>query len=129
MHDIEIIQSDEWNFSFRTDDQEETMNSNFYRCSYCKITSLSPVYSYIISCLEESGLLDESYKPICCFCAVLKEFGMLELSDDLNRIDYSGYLDVLQIKFSFGVNKKDKIRFRIYGYSKIDHRCCDIPRF
>ena len=122
MDTLYVDSIDQWNFSFMADDYRGlSADDDIHRCSYCGITSLDKVYVYIIDSLKEAGLLDESYGLICCYCAVLKEFGLLDLKGNLSRIDYYRPLDILAIRFIFGKITKDYVWFFIHDYSKINH--------
>ena len=123
MIELKILSTNQWNFSFELDDRHELhIEHMLCTCNYCKVTRLDPVYVYIINSLQEGGLLDENYKLICCFCAVLKEFGLLDLINDLVRLTYDDVLDILILKFMF-CERGDiyYVRFYIHDYSKINH--------
>ena len=124
MNGLKIRSYDQWSFSFRADDYGG-IPVGFQSCDYCRVTALDRVYVYIINSLKEAGLLDENYKLICCFCAVLKEFGLLDIKDRLNRIIYDDILDTLIIRFMFRDSEirdsESYVCFYVHGYLKINH--------
>lgn len=55
-------QGNNWSFISRDCVQNKTM-----KCSKCDF-ELDIIYSYIILKLQQSNLLPENYKPMCCMC-------------------------------------------------------------
>jgi len=125
--DIEVY--DEWNFKFTGEKHGKSVNSIEYQvCGYCKFTPLDKTYLYIINSLKEAGLLNESYKPICCYCKVLNRFGLSDLRNELNNLSYYILDDILCIRFSsYAVGKNnynrsikwENVDVRIHDWSKV----------
>ena len=84
-------------------------------CGYCKIINLDRVYSYIIDMLKEADLLDEDYKEICCYCDLLRKFGLEDLRNHLNNITYIESTDILFLNFN---KQQSFFPVRIHNYSK-----------
>jgi len=121
MTKITIEKSDQWMYNFYVDENDrEIWDSPEKFCDYCQM-DLNNVYSYIINCLKEAKLLPEDYKLICCYCEVLKEFGLLGLEKGLNQLFYNEKNDVFIISFSFKDNDSNEeiVHFHIHDFSKL----------
>lgn len=133
MGEIEIKQNDYWNFEFKTPvyDSEllwDISNVGKHYCNYCRYVQLDKAYIYIINQLKEAGLLDKDYKLICCYCKLLKDFGLLHIRQKLTGLRYLNEEDIMLICFSFYREYIDKSEncfreridydVRIYDYSK-----------
>lgn len=129
MEEIDINVFNEWNFHFDVRDRD-FWEIEHKRCHYCKVY-IDRAYSYIIECLKEANLLDENYEQVCCYCKVLKEYGLLDLYKDMSTFLYDKENDVLIIEFSFRErinsirleNSKSiiwhRLYFKIHDYSKV----------
>lgn len=104
MGEIGIQIKDKWNYRFTLpfdrDLFTEISCSEGCLCHYCFSTVLDKVYCYIIDRLKKGGLLDKSYKPICCYCKVLKEFGLMNFRRHLQSFIYSEKDDILVLNLS-----------------------------
>lgn len=132
MGEISIRQDSYWNFRFKTNYDRELLwdisNVEVHYCDYCKCVRLDKAYIYIINSLKEAGLLDNNYRLICCYCKILKEFGLLHIRKDLQLLRYIKEEDIMFICFSFYLKYMDKSEncsrerinydVRIYDYSK-----------
>ena len=56
---------------------DKTLKSRTY-CSVCHV-ALKVVYTYIITCLYESGLLSSEFDSLCCSCYMKR--GMIKIED------------------------------------------------
>jgi len=119
MEKIFIKVEDCWNFRFDTDYYHgDVINSTeLHRCCYCDIVALNEVYCFIINSLKDAGLLNKDYNPICCYCAVLKEFDLLHIRKYLEGFYYLKEEDVLIMHFSLDYHERCDIR--IYDYKKL----------
>jgi len=122
MHDIGIGSADYWIFNFSTCDVEIQDTKQQY-CSYCD-TRVHRAYSFIIESLKEAKLLPDDYKQMCCYCAVLQEFGLMDLRKDLCNFFYDNNIDILKIYFAFEANKNEidwdnRYCFTIHDFSKV----------
>jgi len=117
---INIDFKDFWRFEFN----KIPWYKGIERCPYCSYMNLHRTYTYIIDSLKDAGLLYEGYKKICCYCAILKRLDMLDLSDNLNTIEYDYEDDILTISFTFftkvnGNTERQDIGINIHDWSKI----------
>ena len=132
MGEIEIKRDSYWSFRFKTPDYDSKLlwdisNVGEHHCNYCKYIPLDNAYIYIIKSLKEAGLLDKNYRLICCYCKLLKEFGLLHIRKNLQGLRYLKEEDIMLIWFSLDnmYNSESKsyaiktnYDVRIYDYSK-----------
>lgn len=121
MREIFIDVEDYWNFKF---DSAYCLNdaincTEVHKCHYCNCVALDKIYIYIINCLKEAGLLNKDYKSICCYCDVLKEFGLLHIRKHLQGLYYYDDMDVLIVHFCFDNMALYRYDVRIYDYKKL----------
>lgn len=114
-----------WNYNFTVEDwgDKEVFTTKDLYCHCCN-AELDTVYSFIINSLKGAGLLHESYKPVCCYCVILKRYGLLEIKHMLDGIYHYEGVDVLKIAFSeveLIDGKRERVHFniRICDWSKI----------
>ena len=103
-----------WWFKFYSD-REEVYAYSVKRCPHCRAMFLDPVYCYIIDMLKEANLLDENFEEICCTCAVLRYFGLLDKVSELTEFQYDKEEDILFILFGEKITQ-----IRIHDFSKIE---------
>jgi len=123
MEKLNITSRDHWSYDFGLTIWKD-MPVVDKRCPYCYEVSLDPIYTYIITQLKKAGLLDKTYKEICCYCAVLQKMGMIQHVHDVEGIYYGEETDILEIEIFMwenveGFKKLHMIPYRVHDWSKI----------
>lgn len=118
MGDIKITKNDCWCYNFYGD---YGSFKDYYRisqenCSHCGIL-LDGIYSYIIRNIRNSGLLPNTYNPICCYCDTLLKLGLDDLPSKHTSIHYDREYDILRITALFKDGKN--MCFNIHNASKV----------
>lgn len=110
-----------WSFNFDWGDRG-VIRRSFQHCYYC-LNPLDKVYSYIINTLKDGGLLDKDYRQICCYCKVLKKFGLIDIRKYLSSFYYDEPNDILIITFRSDQTEEGKLTpkyyVNIHDFSKI----------
>lgn len=119
--EIYIDVEDYWNFKFdNVYCLDDPINcTEIHKCYYCDSTYLDKIYYFIINSLKEAGLLNKDYKLICCYCNVLKEFGLLHIREYLQGFYYYEDIDALRIIFCFDYMEIYSYDVMVHDYKKL----------
>ncbi len=115
---ISVDIRDHWSIKFHCIGKQVPVVFN--KCGYCDVM-VDDVYSFIIDSLKNAGLLSKDYKETCCYCFVLKKFGLMEFRKVLSSFHYHKAEDILEIHFYApgGFNPDNRFNVTIHDYSKV----------